>query len=107
MEINGDIAQMLDAVRDPVRLELIFLIGGQGGLNVTEIASRFKLSRPAVSHHLKVLRMAGIIKGEKQGLEVFYRLDRQRIVECLRSLAGAIETCCPMPDDPQDNKPGN
>ena len=61
-----------------------------------EIASRYqRMSRPAISHHLKVLRDAGIVRNEKVGQEVQYWLDRTRIIEDLRALADAIEACCP------------
>lgn len=89
---------MLQAVADPVRMELVFLVGSRGPLNVTDIASEFKLSRPAISHHLKVLKDAGVLVSEKRGKEIYYRLNRHRAVDALRSLADAIEGCCPMDD---------
>ncbi len=89
------VTRMLDAVGDPNRLEIIFLLGSQGRLNVGEIASRFRISRPSISHHLKVLKDAGVVRGEKVGQEVYYRLDRSRVVAGLRELADAIESCCP------------
>ena len=64
-------------------------------MNVGEITSQFRLSRPAISHHLKVLKDAGIVKSQKTGQEVHYRLDRARIVAGLRMIADAIEGCCP------------
>ncbi len=90
--------RLLDAVRDPIRVEIIFLLGRGGPMNVGEIAGQFRISRPAISHHLKVLKDAGALRSEKIGQEIYYRLDRPRIVNGLRWMADAIESCCP-PDD--------
>lgn len=81
------IARFLDALGDPVRLQLLHILGDQGRRNVGEIASNFRLSRPAISHHLRVLKEAGILDSEKVGQEVHYRLERERIVATLRGLA--------------------
>lgn len=89
-----DAMRLLDGVRDPNRMEIIFLLGKGKPLNVGEIASQFNISRPAVSHHLKVLKDAGIVRSEKTGQEIYYRLDRDRIVSGLRLIADTIEGCC-------------
>ncbi len=90
-----DIARLLDAASDPTRLAIVFLLGREGRLNVGDIATRFpKISRPAVSHHLRVLKDAGAVVAEKAGQEVYYSLDRDRVVEGLRALAAEIESCC-------------
>ena len=81
------IARFLDALGDPVRLQLLHLLGDRGGRNVGELAGHFRLSRPAISHHLRVLKDAGILDSEKVGQEVYYRLERARIVATLRALA--------------------
>jgi DNA-binding transcriptional ArsR family regulator len=91
---NEDELRLLDSVRDPIRMEIIFLLAPGSPLNVGEIASRFKISRPAISHHLKVLKDAGVVRPEKAGQEVYYRLDRARIVSGLRQIADDIEHCC-------------
>ncbi len=88
--------RLLDGMRDPNRLEIIFLLGKGTPMNVGDISDLFKskISRPAVSHHLKVLKNAGIVLSEKIGQEIFYRLDREVIVAGLRRFADEIENCC-------------
>jgi ArsR family transcriptional regulator len=88
---SEDLARVLDAVSDPVRLEIIFLLDKGERKNVGEIASRFRLSRPAISHHLKVLKDAGIVRSEKSGQEIYYWLDSKQVVASLRALADKIE----------------
>jgi DNA-binding transcriptional ArsR family regulator len=90
-----DSLRLLTGVRDPVRMEIILLLGKDSPMNVGDIASQFRISRPAISHHLKVLKDAGIVQSEKTGQEVYYRLDRDRIVAGLRLIADMIENCCP------------
>ncbi len=90
-----DVARLLDAASDPTRLSIVFVLAREGPLNVGDIAMRFpRISRPAVSHHLRVLKDAGAIAGERVGQEIRYSLDRTRIVDGLRELAAEIEACC-------------
>ncbi len=70
------LAQVFRALADPVRLRLVSLIGAhQGGeACVCELTTAFDLTQPTISHHLKVLREAGIIDGERRGTWVYYWL---------------------------------
>ena len=70
------LAQVFKALGDPVRLRLLSLIGAhQGGeVCVCDLTSAFDLTQPTISHHLKVLRDAGIITSERRGTWVYYRL---------------------------------
>ena len=70
------LAQTFRALGDPVRLRLVSLIGAhQGGeVCVCDLTSAFDLTQPTISHHLKVLREAGIIDSERRGTWVYYRL---------------------------------
>jgi ArsR family transcriptional regulator len=71
------LAQVFRALADPVRLRLVSLIGAhQGGeVCVCELTDAFDLTQPTISHHLKVLREAGIIGSERRGTWVYYRLQ--------------------------------
>src|ERR1039457_491200 len=70
------LAQVFKALGDPVRLRLVSLIGAhQGGeVCVCDLTSAFDLTQPTISHHLKVLREAGIIDSERRGTWVYYWL---------------------------------
>jgi ArsR family transcriptional regulator, arsenate/arsenite/antimonite-responsive transcriptional repressor len=70
------LAQVFRALGDPVRLRLVSLIGAhQGGeVCVCELTTAFDLTQPTISHHLKVLREAGIIDSERRGTWVYYWL---------------------------------
>jgi len=70
------LVQVFKALADPVRLRLVSLIGAhQGGeVCVCELATAFDLTQPTISHHLKVLREAGIIGSQRRGTWVYYWL---------------------------------
>ena len=70
------LAHVFKALGDPVRLRLVSMIGAREGgeVCVCDLASAFDLSQPTISHHLKVLREAGLIESERRGTWVYYRL---------------------------------
>lgn len=84
------VTRFLTAVGDPMRLRILFVLKGDR-LNVGDIAQQFEISRPAISHHLKILRDAGIVQSKKEGQEVFYRVNKQLLVGELRTLADVLE----------------
>lgn len=62
-------------------------------LNAGEIASRFAISKPAVSQHLAVLENAGLIESEKRGQFVFYRLVADHLANTLNAY---VQEVCPV-----------
>jgi len=81
----------MTAIGDPTRLQILFVLQGDRR-NVGDIAAQFKLSRPAISHHLKVLKDAAIVQSEKVGQEVFYWIDKKYVIGELRRLADILES---------------
>ncbi|MEV0351463.1 metalloregulator ArsR/SmtB family transcription factor [Nonomuraea sp. NPDC050680] len=71
-----ELATLLKAVADPVRLRLLSMIGSHvgGEACVCDLTDAFDLTAPTISHHLKVLRSAGLIDGERRGTWVYYRI---------------------------------
>ncbi|MGW5657843.1 ArsR/SmtB family transcription factor [Streptomyces humi] len=71
----ADLAKVFKALGDPVRLRLMSMIAsrGEGGeVCVCELTPAFDLSQPTISHHLKLLRQAGLIDCERRGTWVYY-----------------------------------
>ncbi|MFR5601828.1 MAG: ArsR/SmtB family transcription factor [Lachnospiraceae bacterium] len=62
-----------------------------GGLNVNEITKNTNLSRPAVSHHLKILKNAGLVSMEKQGTSNYYYLTISRATRELMELGNGLQ----------------
>jgi ArsR family transcriptional regulator, arsenate/arsenite/antimonite-responsive transcriptional repressor len=66
-------AEVAKALGDPVRLQLLDVLKRHAGkVCVCELVPLFALSQPTVSHHLKVLRQAGLVGSERQGLWAYY-----------------------------------
>ncbi|MFL5993590.1 MAG: ArsR/SmtB family transcription factor [Streptomyces sp.] len=71
----AELAKVFKALGDPVRLRLMSMIAsrGEGGeVCVCELTPAFDLSQPTISHHLKLLRQAGLIDCERRGTWVYY-----------------------------------
>lgn len=93
-----DCIPLLEVLTDENRQAIIMLLAqNKSGLNVNTIAAHINLSRPAVSHHLKVLKQSGYIKSEKKGVENYYVLTVHRPLEQLKSLITAVEDECNGP----------
>ena len=69
------VARIFVALGDPHRQRILLMFGRGGRLNVGEIVAASTLSRTAISHHLRVLRDAGVLKSEKAGREVYFWPD--------------------------------
>jgi ArsR family transcriptional regulator, arsenate/arsenite/antimonite-responsive transcriptional repressor len=82
------IAPMLKALADPVRLRLISLVASYPGGEacVCDLVSEFDLSQPTISHHLKVLYDSGLLDRQKRSVWVYYRAR----TEALASLGTLI-----------------
>ena len=72
----ADLARLFKAMADPVRLRLLSLIASHAGGEacVCDLSGVFDLTGPTISHHLKVLREAGLIAGQRRGTWVYYRV---------------------------------
>ncbi|MER6086455.1 ArsR/SmtB family transcription factor [Streptomyces bluensis] len=70
----AELAKVFKALGDPVRLRLMSMIASQAGgeVCVCDLTPAFDLSQPTISHHLKVLRQAGLIDCERRGTWVYY-----------------------------------
>lgn len=66
------LARVLKALADPVRLRLLSLIQTHGEACVCHLTEPLGLSQPTISHHLKVLRDAGLVEREKRGVWAYY-----------------------------------
>ena len=92
------LAAIGDETRQHIILEMIRM--DYNGSRVPEITKRTNLSRPAVSHHLKILKDAGIVKMRKEGRMSYYYLDPDMasFSRLSGALMQAIEICAKLPD---------
>ncbi|GIL28551.1 ArsR/SmtB family transcription factor [Actinocatenispora comari] len=85
----ADLAAAFKALGDPTRLQLVSLIASHAGgeVCVCDLTPRFAVSGPTISHHLKVLRQAGLIDCERRGTWVYY----WAVPAMLTRLAGLLQ----------------
>ena len=75
-------AEVAKALGDPVRVQLVDVLRKHAGkVCVCELVPLFELTQPTVSHHLKVLRDAGIVDSERQGLWAYYYVIPSALLE--------------------------
>jgi ArsR family transcriptional regulator, arsenate/arsenite/antimonite-responsive transcriptional repressor len=81
LEQAEQVAPLLKALADPVRLRLLSLVASREGGEacVCDLTDAFDLSQPTISHHLKVLHDAGLLDREKRGVWVYYRVQTEAL----------------------------
>ena len=92
MEQAEQVAPLLKALADPVRLRLMSLVASREGGEacICDLNDAFDLSQPTISHHMKVLHEAGLVDRDKRGVWVYYRV-RPRALAALAALIGGPE----------------
>ena len=73
------------ALADPTRRKILKLLRG-GSLSAGEIAERFHLSKPTLSHHFRVLRAAGLVRAERRGTSIVYTLQSNALEDVAAEL---------------------
>ncbi len=90
----GDLARMFKALGDPVRLRLLSMITSapDGEVCVCDLTVGFDVSGPTISHHLRVLREAGLVDSERRGTWVYYWPRPEN----LRQLSALLDAAAPV-----------
>jgi ArsR family transcriptional regulator len=94
VEQAARLSTVFKALGDPVRLRLLSLIASHAGGEacVCDLTGEFDVSQPTISHHLKVLREAGLLTSERRANWVYYRVQPEALVvlsQLLDSRAGS------------------
>ena len=86
----GELAVKLKALSDPVRLRLLSVVASHAGGEacVCELSVGIELTQPTISHHLKILRTAGLLDSERRGSWVYYRV----VADALQQLSLLLDT---------------
>ncbi|TGK00089.1 ArsR family transcriptional regulator [Leptospira langatensis] len=79
------------ALADDTRMEIVRLVAKNGELTSTEIGQNFKISAPAISHHLKILKESKVLHMKKDAQRRVYTLNGTRIGEMEEWLASIID----------------
>jgi ArsR family transcriptional regulator len=84
----------LKAVADPTRLKVLRLLKQKGrcsiekpvGMCACDVEEHVKLSQPTISHHMGILKKAGLVHAEKNGLWMWYRRDEKALKELAQTM---------------------
>ena len=86
--------EILPALGDKTRQEILMLFYRQPEACVTDIARHFKLSRPTISHHLNLMRRVKILNSRKEGKEIYYSFNKEYVIDTLNALVKLLRRCC-------------
>src|ERR671916_483329 len=84
-----ELAQVFKLLSDETRLRILLYLAQSGELHVTELCNRLGQSQPAVSHHLALLRVSGLIESRREGKHNFYSVRTDHFGELLVNLFSA------------------
>jgi ArsR family transcriptional regulator, arsenate/arsenite/antimonite-responsive transcriptional repressor len=78
-----EMARGFSALADPVRLRVLSMLAAspEGEVCVCDFVDPLGKSQPTISHHLKILADAGLVRGDRRGKWVWYSLNRDRLAE--------------------------
>ena len=88
-----DLAQVFKLLSDETRMRILLYLASSGELHVTDLCQRLGQSQPAVSHHLALLRVSGLIESRREGKHNFYSVRAEHfggLLLVLFSAAGAM-----------------
>ncbi|MGZ4352704.1 MAG: ArsR/SmtB family transcription factor [Gaiellaceae bacterium] len=86
-ETADALARRFKALGDPTRVAILNRLATAGEVCVCDLNAAFDLSQPTISHHLKLLREAGLVESERRGTWAYYRL----VPEAIAELASALQ----------------
>jgi len=81
--MEDELNSIFKALNDPTRREILDLLK-EKDLTAGEIADRFNISKPSISHHLDLLRQAGLVASEKEGQFIYYALNTTVMDEMIK-----------------------
>ena len=73
---------LFKALNDPTRREILIILRGKD-LSAGQIADHFNMTKPSISHHLDLLRQAGLVISEKKGQFIYYSLNTSVVDEII------------------------
>ena len=87
-----NISKVYTALGDEHRQRILLTFERGERLNVGQIVGVSTLSRSAVSHHLKILRDAGVLQSQKEGKEVYFWINKAFLVDAMETVVGYIRS---------------
>jgi ArsR family transcriptional regulator, arsenate/arsenite/antimonite-responsive transcriptional repressor len=89
-DLEKELVQVFKLLSDETRLRVLLYLVREGELHVTALCERLKQSQPAVSHHLALLRVAGVIEARRDGKHNFYSVRREHFDRIMGELFSSM-----------------
>ncbi len=89
-QLEKDLVQVFKLLSDETRLRILLYLAREGELHVTALCERLGQSQPAVSHHLALLRVAGLIEARRDGKHNFYSVRKTHFHRIIQELFNRI-----------------
>ncbi len=89
-----DLLSFLKSIASESRLNIILLFLDGQERTVNQISESIGLGQPATSEHLAVLKQAGVLVARKEGKEMYYCPDREKVLSMLKTLDSLLRSCC-------------
>ena len=91
-----DLVQVFRALGDPTRQRMLAVLEKAGELCVSEVTRNFAMTQPSISHHLRILREAGLLTAHKRGKEVYYAINAEELSRCCGVFFAKFACCQPL-----------
>lgn len=85
---RDELAARFKALADPTRVAIVNRLAGAEEVCVCDLTEAFELSQPTISHHLRVLREAGLVEASRRGTWAYYRLVPETVDALRKALGG-------------------
>ena len=89
-ELEKDLVQVFKLLSDETRLRVLMYLHREGELHVSALCERLEQSQPAVSHHLALLRVAGLIEARRDGKHNFYSVRGNHFRKLMTQLFSSL-----------------
>jgi DNA-binding transcriptional ArsR family regulator len=86
-----DCVEFCRTLSDETRQRILRMLADEGEMNVSDVVAAFDVSQPTISHHLNVLKQFGLVTSRKEGKQVFYAINRDRVTECCGRLIALLD----------------
>jgi ArsR family transcriptional regulator len=102
-QVFDSVAELFGVLSTPIRLKIISAVC-QGEKNVSELLAEIETTQPNMSQHLSMLYRCGVLAKRREGTQVYYRLQSERVATLCRAVCTqvAIELASDAPVDPAD-----
>lgn len=82
--------EAIKALSEETRIEILNLLKG-GEMNVNDIADKCSVSRPTISHHLQIMKKAGVLNSTKDGKEIYYSINMHKLTSLAQSILSYVK----------------